>query len=106
MNFGFDGSNTEPTSVDPLASKREGKGSDKSKHKASSSLLEKRTRSTEAAMNTRPKKIREKGPTQVQKSPTVKSPTGSSKGDLAVILTSSVTTSVKKPREISSSPFS
>jgi hypothetical protein len=31
MNFGFDGSDTEPTSVDPLASKDKGKGLDKGK---------------------------------------------------------------------------
>jgi hypothetical protein len=55
MNFGFDRSDTEPTSVDPLASKSGGKGSDKSKGKASSFLLEKRTRSTKAATDTRSK---------------------------------------------------
>jgi hypothetical protein len=107
INFGFDGSNTELLSVDPLASKSGGKGLDKSKGKASSSLLEKRTRGTEAATDTRPKKIREKGLVQVQKSPTVKPPPPiSTKGDLTVIPTSSATTFVKEPREIRSSPFS
>jgi hypothetical protein len=45
INFGFDGSDTKPSSVDPLASKSGRKGLDKSKGKAYSSLLEKRTRS-------------------------------------------------------------
>jgi hypothetical protein len=101
MNFGFDGSDTEPTSVDPLASKSEGKGLDKSKGKVSSSLLEKRTCNTEVAADTRPKKIQKKGPIQVQKSPLA-----STKGDLAVIPTSSAMTSAKDPCEIGSSPFS
>jgi hypothetical protein len=50
------------------------KGLDKSKGKVYSSLLEKRTRNTEAAVDIRPKKIREKDPAQAQKAPTVKSP--------------------------------
>jgi hypothetical protein len=104
MNFGFDGSDTEPTSVDYLASKSGGKGPDKRNSKGLSSVLEKRTRSSEAATDIRPKKM--KGPIQVHKSSTVKSPPRSSKGDLAVIPTSSATASTKEPHEIGSSPFS
>jgi hypothetical protein len=104
MNFGFDGSNTEPMSVDPLASKSEGKGPDKGK--GPSFVLEKRTQSSEAVTNICPKKIKEKGPIQVHKSSIIKSPPGSSKRHLAVILTSSAIASTKEPREIGSSPFS
>jgi hypothetical protein len=104
MNFGFDRSDTEPTSVDPLASKSRGKRPDKGK--GPSSILEKRTRSSKATTDIRPKKIREKGLIQVHKFSTVKSPLGSSKGDLAVIPTSLATASTKESREIGSSPFS
>jgi hypothetical protein len=34
MNFSFDGFDTEPTSVDPLASKSEGKGLDNQRVKS------------------------------------------------------------------------
>jgi hypothetical protein len=63
INFDFDGSDTEPSSVDLLARSR-GKKLDKPNTKASSFLLEKRTHDNEAVVSDRPKKIREKGPTQ------------------------------------------
>jgi hypothetical protein len=67
MNFGFDESDTEPSTVDLLAKKSGGKNLDKPRTKASSSLLEKRTRTIEVAVDDRSKKIREKGPVWIQK---------------------------------------
>jgi hypothetical protein len=61
INFGFDGSDTEPSSVDPLA-KSEGKNLNKGKARASFSLLEKRTHGAEATISNRSKKLRDKGP--------------------------------------------
>jgi hypothetical protein len=101
MNFGFYGSDTEPTSVDLLASRDKGKRLDKEKGKASSSILEKRARNSEVSANIYPNKIREKGLVRVQKAPAVKPP---STGDLSVIPKSSATTLATEPRDIGSSP--
>jgi hypothetical protein len=107
MNFGFYGSDTEPTSVDLLASRDKGKRLNKGKEKASSSIIEKRARNSEVSANIYPKKIREKGLVRVQKAPAVKPP---STGDLSVIPKSSAITLAitlaKEPRDIGSSPHS
>jgi hypothetical protein len=55
MNFGFDGSDIESSSVNPLA-KSDGKKLIKGKTRASSSLPEKRTRGAETTVSNRPKK--------------------------------------------------
>jgi hypothetical protein len=104
MNFGFDGSGTEPSSVDQLA-KSEGKKLDKGKARASSSLLKNSTRGAEATISNRPKKLQEKGPVQAQKALVDKSPPTSIKGDLVVSTSSTPSSSVKESREIGS-PFS
>jgi hypothetical protein len=60
MNFGFDGSDIEPTSIE----KSDGKSPNKlAKDKgSSSSIFEKRTRVSELAAKKRPKRVREKDP--------------------------------------------
>jgi hypothetical protein len=103
-NFGFDGSDTEPSSVDPLA-KSEGKKLDKGNTRASSSLLKKRTCGAVATISNCLKKLREKDPVQAvlaQKALVAKSPPTSIKGDLIISTSSAPSSSAKETREIGS----
>jgi hypothetical protein len=103
-NFGFDGSDTEPSSVDPLAIS-EGKKLDKGNTRASSSLLKKRTCGAVATISNCLKKLREKDPVQAvlaQKALVAKSPPTSIKEDLIISTSSAPSSSAKETREIGS----